>query len=279
MIRLTPIIQSKCLNCFKLDTFSKTREGYLLHRIVIVTQMKSEYAPSHATTHPKPPSPPSDYHMPYEGAGFLMVYKKSGGAALFVLGIREKKPEDAAKDPTVELEYAGGKPDPEDQNDPLQTAYAELVEEFGQDVLDKDWRNRVVPVHTFQKFSKKWIWCSLLFLSDNEYARVCSADRALDSWDPSEKRDMCAITKRKTPVRKGLKALVAVNAGQMLDYMSKFKGMPVSDNRMNDAKQFRNTHVLNGFRLSTLAPVSHPLRGFNAVIFEEHVDTIRSKLQ
>jgi hypothetical protein len=190
-----------------------------------------------------------------------------------------KKPEDVAKDPTVELEYAGGKPDPEDNNDPLQTAYSELVEEFGQDVLDKDWRSRVVPIHTFQKFSKKWIWCSLLSLTDNEYARITLADKALDSWNPEDKRDMSAVTKRKTPVRKGLQALVKVKADDMLRYMTEFAAMPASDNRMNDGKQFRKGHQLAGYRLSTLEPVSHPLRAFNAVIFEEHVDTIRASLQ
>lgn len=176
----------------------------------------------------------------------------------------------------MELEYCGGKPDLEDANDPLQTAYSEHVEEFGQDVLDADWRSRVVHIHTYQKFSKKWIWCELLMLSDNEYVRVSQADKALDSWDVNEKKDMSTITKRKTPVRKGLNSLVKVKSADLVNYLSAFASSPKTDNRMNDGKLFRVNNKLNGYRISTLEPVSYPLRGFNAVIFEEHVDTIRA---
>ena len=45
----------------------------------------------------------------------------------FVLGIRIKKPKDLAKDPTPEVEYMGGKIEAEDGNDPLQTAYKDLL--------------------------------------------------------------------------------------------------------------------------------------------------------
>src|SRR5271163_349108 len=106
-------------------------------------------------------------YMPYEGAGFLMYYEDN-----FVLGTRIKKPEDLVKDPILEIEYMRGKIDPEDNNDPLKTAYNELVEEIGVDILEKDWNTRITPIQTFQSISKKYIWCCLLKLSKKEYSNL-----------------------------------------------------------------------------------------------------------
>lgn len=98
-------------------------------------------------------------YFPYEGAGFLLSFND-----FVILGQRIKKAEDLAKDPVTELEYMGGKIDPQDGNDPYKTASAELAEELGADILEKDWATskRLNIVHMFQPFSKKWIWCFVL---------------------------------------------------------------------------------------------------------------------
>ena len=212
-------------------------------------------------------------HIPYEGAGFLLRYQND-----FILGIRIKKPEDAAKDPTIELEYMGGKPDKEDLDNPLTTAYAELVEEIGAPVLDDDWQSRLVPIHTFQKFSKKWIQCELLDLTETEYKRIVAADSLHDQWDVKDTRDLSAITGRATPVRKAISAFVRVSAADLTRYIADFALVLNSGNRMTDAKQYRNTaKALPATRLSTGAVSAHPMRAFNTVIFEEHVATIQKK--
>ncbi len=213
-----------------------------------------------------------EHHMPYEGAGFLMYF-----AGKFILGIRIKKPEDAAKDPTVEVEYMGGKPEKEDQNDPLKTAFNELVEEVGRDVLEDDWRQRTIPIHTFQKFSKKWIWCTLLKLTQVEYDRLKGADSDHDNWDVSETLDLSSITRRTAPTRKAISRFVEVEASELINYIKNFSIVDTSNNRMNDAKGYRNTFPhLTVTSLFSRAQSSHPLRAFNTVIFEEHVSTILS---
>jgi hypothetical protein len=212
-------------------------------------------------------------HMPYEGAGFLLRYQND-----FILGIRIKKPEDVAKDPTIEIEYMGGKPDQEDLNNPLKTAYAELVEEIGTSVLDPDWESRRVPIHTFQKFSKKWIHCELLDLNATEYNRIVAADLVHDQWDVKDTRDLSAITGRATPVRKAISAFVRVSAADLTRYIADFALVPNSGNRMTDAKEYRNSaKPITATRLSTGDTSAHPMRAFNTVIFEEHVAVIQKK--
>jgi hypothetical protein len=210
-------------------------------------------------------------HMPYEGAGFLMHHEGK-----FILGIRIKKPEDVVKDPTVEVEYMGGKPEKEDTNDPLTTAFNELAEEVGRNVLDADWRQRTVPIHTFQKFSKKWIWCTLLRLTRTEYNRLLVADYEHDNWNVSETRDLSSVTGRTTPARKAVSRFVELEASDLTTYIQNFSEVSASNNRMNDAKTFRNTSPpLKVTSLFSRTTSSHPLRAFNTVIFEEHVRTIQ----
>ncbi len=211
-----------------------------------------------------------DLHMPYEGAGFLLSYDNA-----FVMGIRIKKPEDVAKDPIVELEYMGGKPEDADNNEPLKTAYNELVEEVGAPFLEADWRSRVTAIHTFQKFSKKWIHCSLLQLIKIEYERLIKLDAIHDEWNVTENRDLSAETGRLTPVRKAIKAFVKVDAEDLSAYIRGFSAVADSGNRMADAKKYRTTaKLLEAIRLSTGEVTDHPLRAFNTVIFEEHVKEI-----
>ncbi len=63
-------------------------------------------------------------HLPHEGAGFLWTHK-----GRVILGERIKKPKDLAKDPTLEVEYMGGKV--EGNETPAQTAEPEGDEELG----------------------------------------------------------------------------------------------------------------------------------------------------
>jgi hypothetical protein len=213
-----------------------------------------------------------DEHFPYEGAGFLMYHEKE-----FVLGIRVKKPQDVIKDPTVEVEYMGGKLEKEDDNNPLKTAYNELVEEVGNDILDPDWKTRVVPIHTFQKFSKKWIWCCLLRLTKKEYDNILAADKIHHEWKNAETRDLSKITGRSAPVRKAISSFVTVDAKDLLQYIENFSKVVVTEDRMKDAKTYRE-NKLKITRMSSGEILELPLRAFNTVIFEEHVKKISHEL-
>ena len=210
-------------------------------------------------------------HMPYEGAGFLFTYRGN-----VLLGNRIKKPQDLAKDPTPEVEYFGGKPEPSDCNDPLVTAICELIEEVGQPILDKDWGQRIIPIHIFQPISQKWIWCSKLELNDREYSRFVQADRDLDHWNPETKRDYSHMTDRKALVSKAVNKFVAVSLKELCNYITNFsQNVEKSKNRMNDAKEYRKNHTLNVVRISNDQDKdSVGLRAFNIVIFEEHVKVI-----
>lgn len=204
-------------------------------------------------------------HMPYEGAGFLLSFR---GAV--ILGERIKKEKDFAKDPTIELEYIGGKIEENaDKNDPLNTAYAELVEELGADILDYDWPTRAQIVHIFQLFSKKWIWCFRLELTADEYMRLFISAKELAEWPVHETRDFSKLTGRDTPARKALSRLVLVS---MID-LSAFNEFPTQNegNRMKDAKDFRKNYVLCGRDiLDRNVKVLLPLRAFNTVMFSEN---------
>jgi hypothetical protein len=206
----------------------------------------------------------------YEGAGFLLTY-----VGFAILGIRIKKAEDVAKDPTVEFEYFGGKPEPEDGGDYLQTAFSELAEEIGQQILDPSWKDRITPIHTFQPFSQKWICCQLLELNAAEYQRLVEADRALALWPADEHRDLHTITSRRAPVRKSIAKLVSVPLATLGDYIARFAEVPKSKNRMADAKAYR-VNTIRCARLSNSDDTAeHPLRAFNTVIFEDHAAAIR----
>jgi len=210
-------------------------------------------------------------HLPYEGGGFLITHRGN-----VILGNRIKKPEDLAKDPILEVEYFGGKPELEDENDPLQTAYNEFIEEVGQIILNTTWRNRIIPIHIFQPFSKKWIWCSMLEVTDDEYQRLIEADRVLDSWNADVKRDFSKWTGRKEPVRKAIAKLVSVPTTELCAYIEQFTTVPKSKNRLADAKAYREK-TFNVSRISdTNDKMQFPLRAFNIVIFEDHVQTIKA---
>ncbi len=171
----------------------------------------------------------------------------------------------------------GGKPEIEDMSNPYQTAFAELTEEIGGQVLDVGWEKRIIPIHTFQKFSEKWIRCELLDLTTNEYNQIVAADGIHDQWDVKDTRDLNIITGRATPVRKALSSLVRVTGADLSSYIAGFASVPDSGNRMADAKIYRNVaKPIIATRLSTGDISSHPLRAFNTVIFEEHVKIIGS---
>ncbi len=206
-----------------------------------------------------------EQHMPYEGAGFLLSYKDT-----VLLGIRRKKAADAAKDPTVELEYMGGKVDAQDNNDPAHTAFSELVEEVGKNVLDSNWRTRALPTHVYQPFSKKWIWCFRLELNDAEFTRLVEASRALASWPNDETRIFADVTRRTTPCTKALETIVAVPRSDFVRYLDTFRAVPASANRLNDAKAFRVGNHLTGHCIDNGLVVQHPLRAFNAIVFEHN---------
>lgn len=203
----------------------------------------------------------------YEGAGFLLIHKQE-----YIMGIRIKKLEDVAKDPTVEVEYIGGKREKEDNNDPLVTAINELFEELGTPLVwDQPIKDRVEQVSVFQPISKKWIHCYNIELTDNEYEQIVEIDKLHDSWDPAICRDLSDITKRPGTIRKAIRAFVSLPMQDLYDYV---QGMPPRDdrNRMTVAKEYRFTAPpLKVTRLSTGELFSHPLRAFNTVLFEEQI--------
>lgn len=203
----------------------------------------------------------------FEGAGFLLTYQ-----TLFILAARIKKPEDLAKDPIEEVEYMGGKV--EGTETPYKTAYNELVEECGGDPLDPGWESRVKIFHTFQPFTKKWIWCFHLDLTDSEFQKLVELDRAHDNWALGDEKDFSKITGRKQPARKAISGIAMVSKEDVLKYMTGFAAVERSKNRMADAKTYGKDENI----LFTCARISDPgtkykrrLRGFNLVIFEEHL--------
>jgi hypothetical protein len=189
-----------------------------------------------------------------------------------VLGLRHKKPADFAKDPTQEVEYMGGKPEKEDGNDPLQTAYAELVEELGSPILASNWRERVCPIHVFQPFSKKWIWCCLLTLTHIEFAALKNAAIQLNNEEKWEDQSFQQWTGRSNSVLRALDAIYLSPVAEISRYMSGFKQMPATKNRLADAKKYREQDKLHVIHLVTGEKSVFPLRAFNAVMWEQHVD-------
>lgn len=216
----------------------------------------------------------------YEGAGFLLYYvNKEGKCCDLILGERQKKPEDELKDPSKELEYQGGKPEKKIDGTPeipAQTAAAELIEEVGGVVLDKDWEARAKKVWTFQPISKKWIWCFVLQVNDQEYVRLKTQDAALSLWDVSEKRNFSLLTNRAESSRKALKGLYLAPINLVLEYIAGFAKVSPTANRMKDAKEYGKTAKKFTVRRLTdeQQTLDYPLRGFNLVIFEQHVTEI-----
>lgn len=115
----------------------------------------------------------------YEGAGVTLMFGEN-----FILGIRKYKNDSPENVP--EVEYQGGKPEPEDGGDPRRTAISELTEEVGGEFLDADWDSRCEIIHCFQPISKRWIWNYVISLNPAEYERLVELNRALDQWDNDE---------------------------------------------------------------------------------------------
>lgn len=207
--------------------------------------------------------------MPYEGAGFILFYEN-----IVILGRRIKKEEDLKKDPTPEVEYFGGKIDKDDLNDPYATAYNELVEEIGSPILDNNWKERTQVIHIFQPFSKKWIWCFKLRLNQTEYAKFCQANIDLQNWNINDMKDFSSFTGRKTLVRRAISSFVFVSENDFKNYISNFnKNILKSENRMNDAKNYRFSNKLKVRNIDNHNIDEYDeigLRAFNIVIFEEH---------
>lgn len=212
----------------------------------------------------------TEEYKPYEGAGFFLKYNQN-----VLLGRRLKKNEDIKKDPTEEFEYFGGKVEESDLNDPFNTAYSELTEELGMDILSSDWKNRVKQVHIYQPFSKKWIWCFVLDLTSDEYIKIVLADYQLDNWNDNVTK-IFNNTSRKTPTRKALHCIVAVNNKDFIEYIINFNLTTKTNNRMKDAKEYGNNNMLTGTRISNQSIVyKYPLRGFNTVMFENNINLLK----
>ncbi len=211
----------------------------------------------------------------FEGAGFLLSYKSN-----FVLAARIKKQGDV--DPIEEVEYMGGKP--EGAETPHETAYNELVEECGGEFLDADWPTRCTELHTFQPFSKKWIWCFQLELTDAEFERLIDLDAKLDSWSVDKTCDFSAITKRapaegeEAGTRKAVQGLLVASKRDVVKYLLDFCNIPASANRMKDAKAYGTREDIL-FTCSRIirsdVHYRRRLRGFNLVMFETHKDYLQ----
>ena len=215
----------------------------------------------------------NENNMPYEGAGFLLSFKDQA-----ILGKRIKKEKDLLSDPTAELEYMGGRiEEVADKNAPSNTAHAELIEELGADILDADWKDRAKIIHIFQPFSKKSIWCFRLELNQAEYDRLIVAAQNLATWPVTETRDFSKLTGRSEPARKALARLALVPLANLANYVESFANFPTQNggNRMKDAKDFRVGHRLSGVDLlDTDIKVEHALRGFNTLMFVNHISEL-----
>ena len=211
----------------------------------------------------------------FEGAGFTFIYKDS-----VILVTRLKKQKDLEKDSTKEVEYVGGKVEADEE--PYDTAFAELVEELGGNPLEDDWPERAIPISTWQPFSKKWIWNYVLILNDAEFENLKNLDIALDHWGADEMKDFREITDRTETSRKAVEAVCAVNKYDFLDYVAHFSVYGDRKNRMKDAKAYgndENTKLFTVTRISNADEThSRRLRGFNLVIIEQHFDFFNALL-
>lgn len=212
----------------------------------------------------------------YEGSGFLLTYKSK-----FILSGRVKKEKDRIQDPIEEVEYFGGKIEVEDNNDPYKTALAEVIEEAGGEFLRADWKDRVIILHTFQPFSKKWIWCFLLNLTTEEFLTLKKLDVKHSDWAIGTERSFAELTGRKAPVRKAIDGIAIANQDDVINYVRRFKDFHIEDciDRMKEAKEYGKNEEL----LFQCERISNPesyrsyrrrLRGFNLVMFEQHLERI-----
>jgi len=119
-------------------------------------------------------------------AGFLLFYNEH-----FIMSLPES---DSG------LQYFGGKEKPEDNNDPLKTAYNELAEKVGQQILEDDWKTRIIPLH------KNKIYSYLLKLTKTEYHKLVSVDQ--NAWLITDSKDLSHITGRNYPVNKTVSAFI-----------------------------------------------------------------------
>ena len=179
----------------------------------------------------------------------------------------------------------GGKIEEEDNNDPLTTAYNELVEEVGDVILNDTWRERVTSIKTFQDASQKWIWCNLLELTTDEYQKLKLFDSVHDQWENSKERDFTSITNRSELSRKAVLGLVEVDSKDIVKYIREFSYIPSPSNSMSFcdrskvAKDYRKGNVLYAHRLfNHQDEYQLSLRAFNTVIFEQHFETIKNRI-
>lgn len=202
--------------------------------------------------------------LDFEGAGFTLTYKDS------VIFVTRNNPKAGAQ---PVLESVGGKV--EGNETPAQTAFAELVEEIGADILDSDWEIRANTSTTLQPFSKKWIWDFVLELTDIEYGKLVAADKALDDWAIEDKKSFKHITGREEEARKAIGEICAVDKKDLIALVTKFSKIEPSTNRMKDAQAFGIEHQLTVRRLTTGKEYTRALRGVKLVILEQHLDQIK----
>lgn len=195
----------------------------------------------------------------FEGAGFLFTHKDD------VVVVTRINPD---PDAVLEFEYVGGKV--EGDETPDQTAFAEHVEELGMNVIDKDWIARAEPLHTFQPFSKKWIWCYRLELNHDEFERLCQADQKLASWPSDEKRCFGHLTGRSELARKAVGGVCVVKWKDLDVYVRTFAQIPADKNRMKQAKQYAKDNKLVGHSIMQDKSYIRGMRGFNLVVMEKH---------
>lgn len=163
------------------------------------------------------------------------------------------------------MEYAGGKVD-NDTESPYQTAYAELVEELGTDILDVDWMERVQPFIS-EAPSGKTIWVFRYTLNEREYARLCRINFA--EWNVDEYRDLSHLTSRQSSqrTRKSLAKAFLVQTESMLDLLKAFRA---TGKTMKDAKDLRQTVQLTCTNVADTNDIcKFGLRAFNTILFEK----------
>lgn len=198
----------------------------------------------------------------HEGAGFLLKH-----ADKYILFERVKSKADFDKDPTPEVEYAGGKVDG-DQETPQQTAFAELVEELGTNILKDNWREHVRPLVS-EAPSGKTIWVFLYELNADEFARLSNID--FSTWKADEYRDLAHLTGRASSAkcRKSLANAFTVSRTSMNTLLNAFRATSKS---MKDAKDLRQVCKLECQLLNSSETRHFGLRAFNTILFEKFAE-------
>lgn len=162
-----------------------------------------------------------------------------------------KKPEDLAKDPIVEIEYFGGKPEPEVANGICGRSGIN-----GHQLLGFRLENTSYAAMDLGQCLQSTI--AFLWIQSGQTTATCAT-----SFTSQTERLLRVAAKPAVP---------RVSYADLFTYIAAFADTEKSANRLKDAKEFR-TNIRTGEN------GEYPLRAFNLVMFESKLSEIKEILQ